>query len=187
MPNDLDLTEAEWKALLEDADKDQEKLLLQRAMQKAPEKKGLRTRDELAEQYPQQRRDLICPECSSTLALKDSKNGVFYGCIKWHETGCKGSHSAHKTTGAPMGVPATAATKELRREAHEAFDQLWKTKRIGNRRESYRWLADKLKLPESETHIANFDDATCRKVIALAQRELRTPNRFELMDEWDGE
>jgi len=183
-PNDLHFTEEEWKALLEGTD-------LGSSQNSSPNQSSgpshwsrLRTRGELDEAYPSQRRDLMCPECGAEMLLKDSRNGVFYGCVTWHNTRCKGSHSAHQGTGLPMGVPATKDTKKLRQDAHLTFDQLWKTGRM-KRKEAYTWLADKMGLDKDQAHIGAFDDNQCRQVIKIVERELKPINRFEQIDEWD--
>jgi len=181
---DLDLTEEEWAALLRASDETSPKKQEPKPSTGVPTQ-PLRTRYELDEQFPNQRRDLVCPECGSQMTLKDSRNGVFYGCVRWHETRCKGSHSAHRSTGLPMGIPATANTKKLRMDAHASFDQLWKTGRM-KRPEAYAWLSKQLELPPAQTHISMFDDEMCRKVIRVVEREFTPQSRFDLMDEWDG-
>jgi ssDNA-binding Zn-finger/Zn-ribbon topoisomerase 1 len=116
---------------------------------------------------------LPCPECGAPLQLKDSKYGKFYGCSMWRTTGCKGSHSAHKDTGAPMGLPARAAVKAARVRAHRAFDSLW-TGGAMTRKAAYKWLQKAMKLSKRECHIAAFDEAQCEQVILEVSR-LRSP------------
>jgi hypothetical protein len=99
--------------------------------------------------------------------LKESKHGFFYGCSKWRDTGCKGSHGAHPD-GKPYGKPANAENKKWRQKAHAAFDPLWKDGEM-DRSEAYYWLRIQLKLSKEECHIGRFDIETCKKVIELSK------------------
>lgn len=72
-----------------------------------------------------ERSGLVCPDCGALMVLKVGKFGRFYGCRTWGETGCRGSHKADLTTGAPRGVPAKARVRDLRKRvlrAAENFD-----------------------------------------------------------------
>jgi hypothetical protein len=120
--------------------------------------------------------DLTCPEpgCGAPLALKPSQYGVFYGCTQWAVTGCRGSHSAHKATGEPMGTPATAETKDARKAAHTAFDQLWMGGPINWKRDAaYQWLKEKMGLTE-EAHFGNFTLEQCQRAIAFVRQEFES-------------
>lgn len=104
-----------------------------------------------------------CPECGSSMHLRDSKHGLFYGCAAYPT--CRATHGAHPD-GRPLGTPANAETKRARIAAHEAFDKLWKEpERYMTRRDAYRWLADLLGLSPGEAHIATFDRGQCNAVI----------------------
>jgi ssDNA-binding Zn-finger/Zn-ribbon topoisomerase 1 len=104
---------------------------------------------------------LACPECQARMALRASKYGLFYGCVAF--PACRASHGAHPT-GAPLGIPATKEVKEARIRAHDTFDLLWKQGSM-SRHEAYRWMRTALVMPKEEAHIANFDIATCNKLI----------------------
>ncbi len=108
---------------------------------------------------------LACPECAAPLVARTSGYGPFWGCSRY--PACKGSHGAHPD-GTPLGVPADAATKRARIEAHAAFDARWKAGTM-SRRAAYRWLADQLGLTRKECHIARFDAAQCARVVEVCR------------------
>jgi len=97
--------------------------------------------------------------------LKDSRYGPFWGCETWATTRCCGAVGAHPD-GTPLGVPAGQKTKQLRIQAHQAFDQLWKDQGM-SRKQAYRWMQKKMGLSKDQAHIGNFDDKQCRELIEL--------------------
>lgn len=117
----------------------------------------------------EQRKPLECPECGAPLVLKEAKYGKFYGCSKFRETGCRGSHSAHQRTGEPMGVPAKADIKAARVRAHRAFDELW-THGHFSRKRAYEWMRKIMNMTKREAHIARFDVAQCERLIIEISR-----------------
>jgi len=144
----------------------------------------LRSPEDLKAQFPFRRTNLKCPDCGAKLVLKDGKFGIFYGCEKYAETGCKGSHNCHKNTAEPLGIPADSDTRKARREAHEVFDQLWRDQGLGkmSRQAAYQWMQTHLKLSEEDAHIARLDRAGCERLIKAVNRFLHPPNRFERDD-----
>ena len=90
-----------------------------------------RDRDKLRE-HP-----IECAECGAIMHLIHAKYGLFYSCSKFPE--CRGTHGAHPD-GRPLGVPATAAVRKLRREVHELAENLWKWKIKRERKAMYVWL-----------------------------------------------
>lgn len=112
---------------------------------------------------------LPCPDCGAPLVLKEGKHGKFYGCSRFRWTGCGGSHSAHQSTGKPMGVPAKQEVKEARKAAHRAFDELWTTGRM-SRKQAYAWMQKVMQMTKREAHIARFDLAQCARLIDEVQR-----------------
>ena len=112
---------------------------------------------------------VICAECGADMALRDSRYGPFWGCVRF--PACRGTHGAHPD-GRPLGKPATAEVKRLRIAAHESFDATWKGTR--SRTAAYRWLARKMKVHYKECHIGSFDGPQCLKVIEYCQRRLAT-------------
>lgn len=141
----------------------------------------LRTKEELDDEFPNQRRDLVCPDCGSPLILKDSKYGIFYGCSQWRETSCKGSHNCHRRTAEPFGFPADAETRQLRKEAHDWFDRLWARDYKGelNREDAYVWLGQTLNLGPGEAHISRLNKDQCKELIRAVRWRLGDANRFE--------
>ena len=57
--------------------------------------------------------DLICADCNSPMIIRVGRFGRFYGCIRYKETGCRGSISAFEN-GKPKGWPGNAATRAAR-------------------------------------------------------------------------
>lgn len=114
--------------------------------------------------YPEMNPNLNCGECGSPMALRDSKYGIFYGCTNYPQ--CKGTHSAHQDTGAPMGIPADKETKEWRSRCHKVFDQLWKNKKYAyTRSEAYELLQRLTRLSPEDCHIGRFNIDQCKTVI----------------------
>ena len=110
----------------------------------------------------------ICPNCGAPLVLKESRFGPFYGCSRWRKTGCKGSAKAN-ADGSMVGVPVDDETKEARRAAWEAFDQLWKGGRM-TRQAANGWLAEKMKMRVVLFGLLSAKE--CREVIDLVAEEL---------------
>jgi len=144
----------------------------------------VRSSEQLARDFPHQRTDLKCGDCGSPMVLRDGKFGIFYGCSKFTETGCKGAHNCHKTTAEPLGIPADTATRKLRKEAHDVFDAIWRENGLAkmSRKESYKWLQANLGLSEDDAHIAKLDQEGCKKLIKAVDRFLHPPTRFERED-----
>jgi len=84
-------------------------------------------------------------------------------------TNCNAYVLCHKDTGLPMGKLANAVLRLKRRETHEVFDEFWKA-RGWSRSEAYQWLAQSMKISESEAHIANFEMDECAAVIILCRK-----------------
>jgi len=108
------------------------------------------------------------PECGAGMYLMPSRYGLFYGCQNYPK--CRGSHGAHQHTGQPLGVPANAATKQLRIRLHEVFDPLWKTGGM-TRNDAYASLARLLGISRAKCHIGMFSEAQCRLALHLLQRK----------------
>jgi ssDNA-binding Zn-finger/Zn-ribbon topoisomerase 1 len=66
--------------------------------------------------YQSQARDLKCPDCGAEMRLTASQYGLFYGCVEYHLTGCRGSVTADGRTGQPYGAPVPAPHRKLRAE-----------------------------------------------------------------------
>lgn len=131
-------------------------------------------------EYPMQI-ELMCGDCGAPMVLRSSRWGPFYGCTKFPE--CKGKMGAHPD-GKPMGVPADAATRQKRIEAHHAFDALWiqnefasakvKKKRM-SRTQAYAWMQKAMELEEGAAHIGNFSTEQCLRLISKVKTFLEAP------------
>lgn len=120
--------------------------------------------------------DLPCGACGAPMLLEETEAGPLYVCSRF--PACDGTHGAHPD-GTPLGQPADAVTRGLRKECHRTFDRLW---REGDRtrREAYALLQEITGLSPEEAHISRFDAATCRRVIGEAEKLLDpgdTPDR----------
>lgn len=90
---------------------------------------------------------------------------VLYQCQN-----CNARVGCHKGTTRPLGDVANEILRLKRIEAHQVFDSFWRRKHM-SRTQGYRWLAQKLQLPKSETHIGGFEIDTCQQVIDLCRTE----------------
>ncbi len=68
----------------------------------------------------------------------------------------------------PLGSLANAELRAARNRAHAAFDPLWRSGEM-RRRKAYAWLGARLGLPVKRVHIAEFDVATCARVVSVCQ------------------
>lgn len=71
----------------------------------------------------------------------------------------------------PLGRLANAELRRAKHAAHEAFDPLWKPRRM-TRQGAYVWLANRLGISVENCHIGMFDIDRCRAVVE-AVREWR--------------
>lgn len=113
------------------------------------------------DEFPNQRLDLICPDCGASLVLR-STSSVFYGCSAYPQ--CKSTHPA-RADGSPKGTPGNAATRKARIQAHYLFDRVWKEKLVRNRGAAYTWMRKTLGLSRAEAHIGSFDIPQCESLM----------------------
>lgn len=71
-----------------------------------------------------------------------------------------------------MGRLADAHLRQAKLKAHEAFDPIWKGRKM-SRSKAYGWLAKQLGISREETHIGMFDLETCRLVIEICREAVR--------------
>lgn len=121
---------------------------------------------------------VICPYCNEEALLVDSAevyNGTSYGMI-WLCRDCDAYVGCHKNSKrhAPLGRLANKKLRLLKRQAHSAFDRLWKRKMIRDdcskkeaRQAGYTWLAKQLGIQVKECHIGMFDEELCRQAIKV--------------------
>lgn len=110
--------------------------------------------------------------CGERMILRTSRHGPYYRCARWPKCDYRvGAHREGEKLNQPLGTPADAETRKLRKEAHKAFDPVWthlKGKaRGGGRKDAYQHLARRLGIPEEECHIGMFDADMCRRVIEI--------------------
>jgi hypothetical protein len=120
---------------------------------------------------------VICPYCNKPAKLVDSSivyGGKSYGMI-WLCQPCDAYVGVHKNSKdhAPLGRLANAELRWWKREAHAAFDPLWKEGTM-SRGDAYRWMQRVLVMSQYEAHIGKFDISECRALIR-ATEELRQP------------
>ena len=116
-------------------------------------------------------RPIRCPYCGAPVRYRsadgiyhDNPNGIMlYVCERYPN--CDTYVRTHAGTKVPMGSMANGNLRALRKEAHDAFDQLHLSGMM-SRDDAYRWLSDMLQAPQSHAHIGNLGEYYCRKVIA---------------------
>ena len=111
----------------------------------------------------------VCPYCQQAATLvtgqvvyphrRDLWSKQFWlcpPCDAW--VGCHGSSSN------PLGRLADASLRAAKRQAHAAFDPIWR-EGLMSRTEAYAWLSRTLKIPGKECHIGMFSAETCQAVV----------------------
>lgn len=123
----------------------------------------------------------VCPYCHA--GVKYTSHAEIYGGRVFSDwpfiylcmnSACKASVGVHAGTAHPLGTLADQKTKDARKEAHAAFDPLWKSEKM-KRGEAYKWLADKLDIDRYRCHISWFDVAYCKKVVEAVQSREEFP------------
>ena len=120
---------------------------------------------------------VMCHYCGNPAILTDSRvlYGKSYGMI-WLCRGCDAWVGTHENSRKckPKGTLANKELRWWRRQAHEAFDDLWKSPRGITRMEAYCFLQEVMGLTFNNAHIAKFDIDQCKKLIKiLSDRGLR--------------
>lgn len=112
----------------------------------------------------------VCRYCGGTVRLADAKaiygkqgNGKIYLC-----TNCNACVGVFVGTYRPKGVLANSALRSKRIETHVVFNEFYKQRGM-TRTEAYKWLAQKLRLPEHLAHIGQFEMDKCAQLIQLCQ------------------
>lgn len=110
-----------------------------------------------------------CPYCGNpTKLVKDSQiYGRSYGTLCYICEPCGAWVGCHKGTKKALGRVANEELRELKHQAHEAFDPIWKDGYLP-RTVAYSVLSSAFGLPTEQTHIGMFDEDMCRKVIRLS-------------------
>lgn len=93
---------------------------------------------------------------------------VNYGPV-WINPGTDEWVGCHRGTTNPLGTPAGAKLRAMRKRAHAAFDVLWTNRK--ERSQRYRELAKALNVKEA--HIGHSDIEQCKIIISWAlQKQL---------------
>lgn len=117
---------------------------------------------------------VTCPYCGGDAPPVSSREvyagrdfGTIYLCRP-----CGAYVGSHKGTGEPLGTPANAELRDLRRKAHAALDPLWRSGRM-TRTDAYRWLALRMGLTPDACHIGLFGPEQCRLVVRICEGDGR--------------
>lgn len=116
----------------------------------------------------------ICPYCKKPSQYVKDSSIVFsrdFGPIYYCKTDSAwvGVHKGEPTKA--LGRLANAELRELKKEAHAAFDPVWKSN-YKSRQQAYYWLSVKLGIPKEYTHIGFFGVETCKKLIEICLKEM---------------
>ena len=112
-----------------------------------------------------------CRYCKGSVELVN--NARFYGGnefgwpLAYCCSGCGARVGCHPGTDIPLGTLADMRTMKARRDAHAAFDPLWRGKTPWHRQEAYRALARVMGLRSA--HISHFDEKECVRVVELCR------------------
>ena len=98
---------------------------------------------------------IICPKCGNVAQSVQTKYGIRSNCCDLWSWGK-----------APL---TDAKTHKARRLAHEAFDPIWKSKKL-SRSGAYRWLAKKLKIPGELCHMKFMDAEMAYDVVDICRK-----------------
>lgn len=115
---------------------------------------------------------MFCDACAS-VNIQFRKHKKRRDAFVWSCLDCKASVGAHAGTQSPFGQMADAETRQLRHEAHEAFDALWQVVEgvrgpYMNRSKAYVWLSHALDIAQDNCHISTLSKEQLRKVVVLS-------------------
>jgi len=121
---------------------------------------------------------VLCDYCGEPAELKtgnkvyhhrpDLEKKLFWVCDP-----CNARVGCHPGTTKPLGRLANSKLRYWKRQAHQAFDPIWRTGEK-KRTQAYRWLAREMELDRDFCHIGMFDIDQCKQVIYIClQKELK--------------
>jgi hypothetical protein len=118
----------------------------------------------------------ICPYCNKPTQLVDSEivYGTSYGLIYLCKP-CKAYVGVHKGTEQALGRLANEELRELKKETHRYFDNLWNRKieegysKSKSRKLAYTWLSEQMNIPFDECHVGMFDEERCKLAIKICK------------------
>jgi hypothetical protein len=112
-----------------------------------------------------------CPYCGNEAKLVDSSivYGKSYGKI-WDCRPCDAYVGVHKNNdeNIPLGRLANRELRHWKIKAHDAFDPLWKSKKM-NRKSAYSFMQEIMGLTPEQAHIGLFDVEQCKLLIEKLQ------------------
>jgi len=107
--------------------------------------------------------NLDCPNCGSSMTLRQSRFGLFYGCDNYYLNQCTGRVSA-KSDGTVKIPYISYAEKQARYYAKEAFDKLWQNGCF-TKQEAFNWLCKEMNCARSEALISKFTIQQCTELL----------------------
>lgn len=126
---------------------------------------------------------IYCPYCNAPAVLQrtDQVYGVecdtmLYVCKNY--PACDTYIRTIPGTMQPLGTMANAELRQLRRETHEVFDQLY-LRHLMTKDAAYDWMAFWLSCQRSNAHIAMLDTFAC-KLVAQKSKEFLKNNAWKL-------
>lgn len=122
-----------------------------------------------------------CPFCADGGAVVFTRNSVKYGGREYGAwpwcyfcLTCDAYVGCHPGTVIPLGTLADQKTLNARKEAHAAFDPLWRDGPF-TRKEAYKYLAEQLGIQREDCHISWFGVDECKRVVDVALAHNKTP------------
>lgn len=111
-----------------------------------------------------------CPYCGAPTQLVDDTEiyGRSFGTRCYVCRPCGAWVGCHKGTDRALGRIADKNLRELKHNAHEAFDPIWKEGYLP-RSAAYEVLSVAFGLSPEQTHIGMFNEDMCRIVIKLSK------------------
>lgn len=88
---------------------------------------------------------------------------MFYQCQN-----CNARVGCHRGSKRPLGNLANEVLRLKRMETHQVYDAFWKSKGM-TRTQAYKWLAERMQIPEQQAHIGSFEMDQCQRVIDLCR------------------
>lgn len=113
----------------------------------------------------------ICCYCGGTVRVYGAaaakrlklEKEMFYQCQN-----CNARVGCHRGSKRPLGNLANEVLRLKRMETHQVYDAFWKSKGM-IRTQAYKWLAERMQIPEQQAHIGSFEMDQCQRVIDLCR------------------
>jgi len=118
--------------------------------------------------------EVKCPYCQSPTILVTAQQlyGLSADPLKpknyWACLPCKAWVGCHGNSEKPLGTPAKANLRRMRRKAHAVFDPLWMAEDGYHRDDAYAWLGKMLGIT-GEVHIGEMNVRECERVIEICE------------------